>query len=555
MTSVLLLFRDLWDQRPPRRTGWTRLAGAALAGLLLAACASTPSIPKVATGKGSRFHGETLRDERLVRELARVQATGSAADSAATERFVIELQRQLSTHEWKKPVRIEGREGTWEMQFEVKPISDQGRPEWTPSIFDRILPASGFDLKEFTHVAAGSGAGAPVVMAFEDVETLRKDRSFRPRNGTYAPGTVLLEFGKPAARSRVVPVRMRIYNTALVRRAGALPLAWNMTAAVEANLINTYIVKNGLRGLLRPDQRTHDVGLFGINAYDPRKIPVVFVHGLNSSPATWRNAVNEIFADPELDARYQPVLFIYPTGLSVPSAANQLRVSLNQYRDRWDPGHDDASFDHMVIIGHSMGGLLTRLQVIDSGEDLWRAFFLRPPEDIPFIPRSSRERLRASLEFKAEPFVGRVVFVAVPHRGSEMADISVVRLAVRLIKLPLTLSGLTATLLRGDQSVLNPALLRYNSLGLRSVDMLSPGHPYFDALAKRPIKVPFHSIIGDRGRNHGAKSSDGVVPYWSSHLDGAVSEKLVPYGHRCTMKPETVHEIARILKLHAEQLR
>ena len=552
MMCIFRGFKSVAGQCPLSKTGWTHLAGLALASLFLVSCASTPSLPKVAVGNGKRFHAETLRDERLVRELARAQVAGVAANSAATEKFVIELQRQLSTHDWKKPVRIEGREGTWEIQFEVKPINDQGQPEWTPSIFDRILPASGFDLKEFSHVAAGDGAGAPVVLAFEDVETLRKDRSFRPGNGTYAPGTVLLEFGRAQKGSNVVPVRMHIYNTAMVRKAGDRSLAWNMTAAVEANLINTYVVKNGLRGLLRPDQRTNDVGLFGINAYDPRKIPVVFVHGLNSSPATWRNAVNEIFADPELDSRYQPILFIYPTGLSVPSAASHLRVSLNRYRDRWDPAHKDASFNRMIIVGHSMGGLLTRLQVIDSGEELWKAFFLRPPDKIPFISKSNRERLRASLEFKADPFVERVVFVAVPHRGSEMADISVVRLAVRLIKLPLTLSGLTATLLRGDQSVLNPALLRYNSLGLRSVDMLSPGHPYFEALAKRPIKVPFHSIIGDRGKNHGAKSSDGVVPYWSSHLDGAVSEKVVPYGHRCTMKPETVQEISRILKLHAK---
>jgi hypothetical protein len=37
-----------------------------------------------------------------------------------------------------------------------------------------------------------------------------------------------------------------------------------------------------------------------------------------------------------------------------------------------------------------------------------------------------------------------------------------------------------------------------------------------------------HSIIGDRGKGDTPNSSDGVVPYWSSHLATAKSEKIVP---------------------------
>jgi hypothetical protein len=104
--------------------------------------------------------------------------------------------------------------------------------------------------------------------------------------------------------------------------------------------------------------------------------------------------------------------------------------------------------------------------------------------------------------------------------------------------------------LAGDITDLNPALLRFNALGLRSVDMLSPEHPYFNALNRRPITVPSHSIIGDRGRNDTPESSDGIVPYWSSHLEKCDSEEIVPHGHSCTMERETVAEMMRVLKHH-----
>jgi hypothetical protein len=64
-----------------------------------------------------------------------------------------------------------------------------------------------------------------------------------------------------------------------------------------------------------------------------------------------------------------------------------------------------------------------------------------------------------------------------------------------------------------------------------------------------PIRVPFHSIIGHLGDNDGPGSSDGVVDYQSSHLDGAESEKLAPAGHAALIShPDAVAEIKRILE-------
>lgn len=539
-----------------------RLLGAAsFTLLLLSACASSSSLPKVAMAKKRLPAGEqaaVVRDDRLAERLLHVQASRSGAGSEVTEAFLASLQKRVNVRDWKRPLRIQGTSGTWEMQFDDRAIDAQGRPEWSPSLFDRVIPASAFDLSDYLHVVSGKGAGAPVVLACEDGTELRKLRNFRAGNGVYAAGTVVLEFGRPGRGSAVVPVRMRIYNTFDHRNAevagSVVPLAYNVTSAIEAELGNDYVMSNGLSGLLHPNRRVDsDLGLFGVNVYDPSKIPVVFVHGLNSSPAIWRSAVNEIYADPELHARYQPLLFIYPTGMSVPGAGARFRQSLERYREFYDPDHNDAGFNQMVIVGHSMGGLLTRLQVIDSGDELSRAFFARPIDENYWLSDDQKRTVKAALIFKPEPFVKRAVFVAVPHRGSKMADIGIVRLAIRLIKLPMMGADLAARAAAGDASYLNPALRRFNSLGLRSVDMLSPEHPYFAALDKCPIRVPFHSIIGNRGKADAKESSDGVVPYWSSHMDKAESEKIIPYGHSCTMKREAVVEIMRILKLHGER--
>ena len=525
--------------------------------LILAGCAA-PQLPRVAVGRPLHVPGQMLKDVALSADLQRIRSLPLEEAGPATEQFLLHLQKRVPLHDWKTPLRISNGSQAWRMEFDLRPLAAQGKPEWSPSFFDRLFPVSKFDLRDFQRSASGSGAGAPVVLGFENVEALRRARNYRPGHALYLPATVFLEFGGVSGADGAGVVRVRMLNTfekQECRVAGRrVPLAWNLTAAVEANLGNDYVQANGLRGLLRADQHVHDVGLFGIEGFQKGKIPVVFVHGLNSGPGIWKNEVNEIYARPELRSRYFPLLFLYPTGLSVPASAARLRAAIQQYRDYSDPKRQSPLMDRMVLVGHSMGGLLSRLQVIDSGDDLWKAFFTRPVAQIPWIPRSEKKEIEESLKFRPLPSVGRVVFVAVPHQGSQMADLGVVRLAVRLIRLPVATADLVASALTEDLSLLNPALLKYHGLGLRSVDMLSPGHPYFAAIHGRPIAVPYHSIIGDRGKGKLWEGSDGVVPYWSAHLEGAESERLVPCGHSCTHHPEAVEELARILGEHARSL-
>ena len=63
--------------------------------------------------------------------------------------------------------------------------------------------------------------------------------------------------------------------------------------------------------------------------------------------------------------------------------------------------------------------------------------------------------------------------------------------------------------------------------------------------------VPYNTIIGDRGRGDSPNSSDGVVPYWSSHMDGAQSEDIVPSNHSAHQDPQAITAVLNILKKHA----
>jgi len=57
--------------------------------------------------------------------------------------------------------------------------------------------------------------------------------------------------------------------------------------------------------------------------------------------------------------------------------------------------------------------------------------------------------------------------------------------------------------------------------------------------------------MGDRGKGDAPNSSDGVVSYWSSHMEGAQSELIVPAGHPAHQNLQAIEEVRRILKLNA----
>jgi hypothetical protein len=274
---------------------------------------------------------------------------------------------------------------------------------------------------------------------------------------------------------------------------------------------------------------------------------VVFVHGLISSPRAWVQTINELRNAPALAAQYQFWLFLYPTGKPIPASAARLRDSLVQARDALDPNHADSAFDRMVLIGHSMGGLLSKMMAQNSELALWdsaitvsRDQFKAPPE--------LQKTLDEYLIFQRLPMVSRLVFIATPHRGSPIADSRFGQAVSDFVRRPAQFDAHIAELeaLNGP-NVISPELRGH---ALNAISNLRTDSPILAALDRIPIhrSVPYHSIIPLIG---GSMDTDGIVEYRSSHLEGAASESIVPGTHFSQQDPAVIRELGRILHQHA----
>jgi pimeloyl-ACP methyl ester carboxylesterase len=304
------------------------------------------------------------------------------------------------------------------------------------------------------------------------------------------------------------------------------------------------VAQSGLTNLLHPDVRAKAEIVLS-QPYDPDKIPVLLVHGLQSTPVTFLQLVNAFEADPKIARRFQFWHFYYSTGTPVLLNALRLREQLERTVKIVDPEDNDLATKRIVVVGHSMGGLLGHTLVSSSGDHLWRSLFVVPPEQLRGNPETIR-LLRRALFFRRNPRVVRAIFVATPHRGSAMADSWIGRLAKSIIRLPIDMQTGFADIAEENAEVRTAeAMAFHKQLNFTSVHTLSPHDPALLTLARLPVAVLFHSIIGEK---HNGSETDGVVRYASSHLDGARSELIVNSGHNVLNRPEARGEVIRILR-------
>jgi hypothetical protein len=196
-----------------------------------------------------------------------------------------------------------------------------------------------------------------------------------------------------------------------------------------------------------------------------------------------------------------------------------------------------------------MGGLLAKMMVQDSGSRMWQLLSDRPFEELAGDPED-RELFRHALFFKPRPEVRRVIFIATPHRGSRVDRGRLGRVGARLVRLQEPLRASYGRL----QARNGPAFFKERvRAGLpTSIDELEWGSPILTGLSDLGLAagVKFHSVIADRRDPPRTGGGDGLVPYDSSHLDGAASETLVSSGHLCQGHPAVIREVRRILAEH-----
>jgi pimeloyl-ACP methyl ester carboxylesterase len=297
-----------------------------------------------------------------------------------------------------------------------------------------------------------------------------------------------------------------------------------------------------------PKDRAQD-GLFMLHPYRKGRMPVVLVHGTASSPARWAELINELEGDPRIRERFQIWVFFYDSGNPIPYSAGRLRGALTATLRELDPKDTDPALHRMVVIGHSQGGLLTKLTTIDNGTRFWDRVSDKPIDQIQVDPET-RTLLQRSLFFTPLPFVERVVFMATPHRGALLATGRIGAIATWLVTLPgdlFTRATQLATL-TGDEK-----LVRFLRRPPTAIDNMNPDNPGIQMLASIPVdrRIKAHSIIGVQGDGPKEEGDDRVVAYRSAHIDEAVSERVINSDHGVQQTPEGIEEVRRILLEHA----
>jgi pimeloyl-ACP methyl ester carboxylesterase len=304
--------------------------------------------------------------------------------------------------------------------------------------------------------------------------------------------------------------------------------------------------------LLPRDERPgHDAGrLETRRPYERGKVPVVLIHGLWGSPRNWDRMIEDLEAAPAIRARFQFWSFRYASGDSIPYSAHVLRQSLRRARRVLDPEGTDAAFDRMVVLGHSLGGILAKMMAQSGGPKLWQTVSARPIEQI-IGPTEECQLLQQAFFYKPVPEVRRVIFIATPHRGSPLASGRLRELGTQLCWRPNRFRQANDVLLSHNEPDMSAPGFRGQLA--TSADELAPGHPLLSRLCDLGIdsSVRSHSIIADLRDPPSPDGTDGIVPYSSSHLDGVASESLVHGLHICLNHPAVIEEVGRILMEHS----
>jgi pimeloyl-ACP methyl ester carboxylesterase len=328
-----------------------------------------------------------------------------------------------------------------------------------------------------------------------------------------------------------------------------VPLELEPTAALAYQLEGAPIWDFEIAGFRFSDQSAiFGDGLVMMHPYRPGRIPVVLVHGTASSPVRWAELFNEISNDPVVGGRYQFWLYQYNSGQPILYSAMLLRRALRNVLSEIDPLGKDDTLRQTVMIGHSQGGILTKLMAIGSGNRFWQNATKEPFEDVK-MAADTRELLREAMFFEPVPTLRRVVFIATPHRGAYEVSGWALDFIRRFINLPGTLVSQFHGLVQAETF----ADLKIKELPT-SVDNMSPGHPFLRALNDLPIDpaITAHSIIAVLGDGPVTGESDGLVAYESAHIEGVASELVVRSRHSARGHPDTIEEVRRILREHLE---
>lgn len=420
----------------------------------------------------------------------------------------------------------------------------------------KIMLCADYRPENLTHTSRSFGIGAPLII---DIDKPVTDGRVGFAKNQTIPGTFVLKFSFRDVRAwGEYSAQVNIIDSSHVSHVEfgrhRLPLEQDLTTPL-AYMVKDPPVLNFIDYTRLPGASQEMQGLYRFGPPDDDRIPVVLVHGLLSDTRTWLQMINTLQSDEDIGRNYQFLGFSYSSGNPIFYSAWMLRDALLRERARLvAEKRSTEKFDRMVIIGHSMGGLLTRLVLSSSGDLVTE---LAPDkrkfeEALRSFSPEERQRLDEIIHFEPLPFVKRAIFISTPHHGSQMAQTWFARLGASLIKIPQDVIKRNRTLL---EAMVGDKVAATTSLYITGIDNLNPENGALKMLNRMPMsdKIVYHSIIGNTDGGGIPGGSDGIVPYASSHIDNVRSELVVKSGHSAQQAPLAIQEIRRILLEHLRQ--
>ncbi|UOO91873.1 alpha/beta hydrolase [Vitreoscilla stercoraria] len=467
----------------------------------------------------------------------------------AIQQFVGNNAKRYAVEDWRELAETGQMQlGKWRLQSDMSQLNLPDGMAWPKD----IVIASNLKFAGLRNVYQRDGFGAELVAILDDEPLLQTDQPFSETNT--APATLIVHFQGQNLDEVLQTHDLNIqsfdpftYDSITINHK-KVPLAANFTAPYGVWLAESGFAKQAIKTLLGRDGGIEKPHVFLMQPYDPNKRILLMVHGLASSPEAWVNMANEILGDVKLRQTYQIWQVYYPTNMPIVLNHVAIRHIVNETMQHFDPQGKNIASQNMVLVGHSMGGVIGRMMIANDGGALDEWF--KEALGVDKIP----PRILPLVRFEPMPQIGRVVFIAAPHQGTQMAGGKVGRLIGSVVRLPFrTLQTLEQSLADAFSNNRRD-LLRLQKDGIfvpNSIDNLDEKNRF--VIANRNIRIsetiPYHSIIAQRKPNVPLEqSNDGVVPYLSAHLAHAQSEKvIVAADHSVQEHPQAILEIRRIL--------
>ncbi|MDJ0786605.1 MAG: alpha/beta fold hydrolase [Myxococcota bacterium] len=478
-------------------------------------------------------------------------------------RLVVDLYNLGVAKGFERDGEMDFSDGSRSLPFgEIQLRMDPEERAWGGFRLTRLRPAAELRMWGLRNRHRRPGIGAPLAARIEPTDEVGALERKHVAPGVRVPVSALIRIEEPrrGLLAGRVEARAELYaadEKGEIEISGRrVVLEVEPTSALAWTLGESRVWEFERSGFFSGDFRI-DAGpsfegqLAMMHPYRPGRVPVVLVHGTASGPGRWAELINELSNDPVIGRRAQLWLFFYNSGNPIAYSGGLLAHTLRDLAEELDPEREDPALWNGVVIGHSQGGLLTKLTAVDSGRSFWDQVFKVGPDELD-VDTETRDLLTDSLIFEPVPMVGRVVFISTPHGGSFLTSNPLSNLVAGLIQAPFRVMRGISDLIEQDPDEL---ALRGLEGVPTSLDNMRPGNRFLETLKRLPVApgIGVHSIIPVQGSGPLEKLDDGVVQYMSARI-GQGSEKVIRYGHSVQAHPEAVAEVRRILRQHLRSL-